>query len=85
MIVVTAVEGKTEDLTGMDWVRLQGRICEINAARKPVLIGFGQEPVFFARRGEFFRLVKVTPGEFRKALPTNEDRAFLGAMDAEGE
>ena len=84
MIHLMPCETKTEDVTGVDWVRIVGKVADHNAAGRLVIVGFGAEPKFVGRKGEFYKLVKVSPAEFRMSLPKHEEAATMALWDGEG-
>ena len=68
---------KTEqqiDATGLDPFRVQIKVMEHNVSGTPVLVGFGRSPQFLASRGRIYKLVEVTPAQFRESLPVHEDQ-----------
>lgn len=85
MIQLLPVNGDPIDMTGHDWLRVQGRCAELNAEGKLVVIGFGGAPALLARKGEFFRLSKVPHAEFRKTIEQAEKHGFQNLWDCEGE
>lgn len=76
---------KTEaavDVSGLDPIRIQGKIMEHNIEGRPVLVGFGAAPKYLSSRGTVYRLVPVTPLEFRQSLPAQEDQASIDMWSA---
>ena len=68
MIKIQASGMEPEDLTGVDWVRVIGKIAEHNAAGRIVTVSFGAEPKFLVRKHRFYSLKEVKPEDFRRQL-----------------